>query len=361
MLRTHLKLPAVTLLAAFLGLTSLYGQDEFTVYVVSPSVGPQIDLEEKIEYRILNEFPKSRFKYAEVLVDKNGNYVLRATFTDDTQTSKVITQDYLNELKGKLDERDTYVVYTIDGLEIEGKLVRKSEDTLYVDTGNRLARIAKVDILRSEVQDRQRVVNGKYRFPNPIYARYLISASGYPLGKGEGYYQNLYLFFNSAYFGVTNNISVGGGFEILSLLAGFPFGFVTVKASGELVDGFYLGGGALLGGVASVGGFGSFFGTATVGNKDHQASLNVGWTLAGGEFSSSPTFTLSGFTRVGRGLALVSENWFLPSFDETVFLGALAIRILGRRMSFDGGLIFSNIFFDTDLIAFPIVSYSVKF
>ena len=84
----------------------------------------------------------------------------------------------------------------------------------------------KIQILLVNIQDiraipKSQIHNGEYWFPNPNETRYLYAPSAFNLKKGEGYYQNTYLFINTFNYGITDNFSMGIGFEFFSTFAFF--------------------------------------------------------------------------------------------------------------------------------------------
>jgi hypothetical protein len=51
------------------------------------------------------------------------------------------------------------------------------------------------------------------------------------MNKGEGYYHNFMVFINQATYGVTDNISIGGGLVPLFLFGGLTPVWITPKVS----------------------------------------------------------------------------------------------------------------------------------
>ena len=92
-------------------------------------------------------------------------------------------------------------------------------------------------------------------------------------------------------------------------------------------------------------GFGIGYGALTFGDRNTNLNISVGNGMAGGEWSSNPTITVSGMARIGRKLYLISENYFLPNFEATI-------------LSFGGRTLFSNISMDYGLV-FPVNEFFI--
>ena len=123
-------------------------------------------------------------------------------------------QDYNNYA---FDTASTYSIKLKDGNEFIGKFIEKDSINIVIATSSiprisiPISNIKSVTLIKAE-----NVKAGVYWFPNPHSTKYLFGPSAFNLNKGEGYYQNTYLFLNSFQAGITKNISMGGGLEFLS-------------------------------------------------------------------------------------------------------------------------------------------------
>ena len=241
-----------------------------------------------------------------------------------------------------------------DGQELHGVVVRQDSQVVVVELadGDRLelpARQVKDITAEHNAQVRD---NGEIWFQDPNRTRYLYAPSGMMLRQGEGYFSQKELFFSSLNYGLTDYITVQAGAVLPAWLLGAPgFNFIggikvgtsvgdrlhlAVGAQGLVLPGF--GGGS--GGTA-----GFLFGTATYGTPDAHLSLGVGkpFTLSnsGGELDSNIIATLSGNVRLSQRVALVTENWLIPtlgtSTSELPMLNSLAVRLFGESWAVDLG------------------------
>lgn len=230
-----------------------------------------------------------------------------------------------------------------DGTRYEGyqNADEKNPNVIYTDQG-------KVEYNSEQVKKITSLnPTSQFGFENPIPTKYFLGPSAIPLKKGTSYYNNQAVIFNSVQTGVSNNISIGGGLEFLSLfVSGSPLLYGNIKISASASDRFHYGGGLITGGVLGFNDFGiEFFvapyGIITVGNYDHNLTFGGGVVLESYPFG---VFTLSGMTRVSRKVSLISNNYFaigesiggLPSF------GIQGVRIMGETTAFDIGLILNR-------------------
>ena len=216
----------------------------------------------------------------------------------------------------------------------------------------------------SELRDDQ-VVDGQTWPDNPQAARYLWVPNGYGLKKGEGYYQNVWVLYNQASYGITDNFSLGAGVVPLFLFAGAPTPvFVTPKFSFPIVEdkinaGVGVLGGAIIGDDATT--FGITYATTTFGNRNKNVNIGFGWAFADGEWADQPTLSLAAMLRVSEKFYLLTENYFIGTGnDENIYILSLGGRVLKQTWGLDFGLVLpvSQDFFDS-IIAVPWLGFTI--
>jgi hypothetical protein len=237
-----------------------------------------------------------------------------------------------------------YRVTTQDGNEYFGRILSRDSATVVLRTdklGDLTIRAA--DIKAIGPVDRTRIVKGEYWDQNPQSSRYFWAPSGYGLRKGEGYYQNVWIFFNQVSYGITNNVTIGAGIVPLFIFAGesTPV-WITPKVSFPVVkDKVNLGIGAMLGTVIGEenSGFGILYGSGTFGTRDKNITFGAGWGFAGGEMTKTPTLNLSAMLRVARRWYLLTENYYIGLQEEDpVTLLSFGARYAPRNIGVDFGL-----------------------
>jgi len=258
--------------------------------------------------------------------------------------SVAFSQEVIMQEPGKLVEVELY-----DGSTILGEVASEDSEIIIIKS----ATLGELTIKKSDIRElteikASQIKEGEYWFKNPNSTRYLFGPTGRNLKKGEGYYQNILITTNLAHYGVTDWFSIGGGFEGISTFAGEPIFFILPKFGFEITEKFSVGAGYVYANAATLiddeGGFagvGFGYGAATYGTSDDHATFGIGWGQASGEFTDAPIFTISGMTRVSRRIALVTENWLIPT-DPYYWVSSYGIKIIGERSSFDIALINSK-------------------
>ncbi|MDX2135244.1 MAG: hypothetical protein SFV52_10665 [Saprospiraceae bacterium] len=242
------------------------------------------------------------------------------------------------------DSLETVVINMLDGNEMVGQLVRQDAQTLTLRTKDYGDVILRKDQIKSISEgDSRRLVDGVYWQDNVYATRYLFGPSAYNLRKGEGYYQNTWIFINQFSVGVTNHFTIGAGLIPLFFFAGTPSPvWITPKVSLPIQSEIFNASlGALAGTVVGEeeSGFGVLYGNTTFGPRDRNLTLGLGYGFAGGELADVPTVTIGGTYRVGPKLALLTENYFLDAGDSNYFLGSFGLRFILRDVAIDGALI----------------------
>lgn len=256
-------------------------------------------------------------------------------------------------------------IETIDGNEFIGIILDRTTDHIKLKTD----RLGEISILKTDIKKISEITttqakDGTYWFDNPQSTRYFWSPNGYNLKKGEGYYQNVWIFFNQAIYGFTDHFSAGVGTMPMFLFGGTATpAWVTLKYSVPVVKNkVNLGGGALMATVIGEGGFGGIlYGISTFGSRDNNLNLGLGYAFGGGEIASTPLFTFGGMIRTGSKGYLITENYFVVAEGE-----------FGGMMMFGGRRIIKNFGLDFGLItpfgagldglwAFPWLGFTVPF
>lgn len=261
-------------------------------------------------------------------------------------------------------DKEVYRIVTSDGNTYIGVIVFEDEVSLILKTDE----IGEITIRKEIIVSRRRVEpsqmkDGVYWHENPNATRYFFGTNALPIRKGEGYYQNIWVFFNSVNVGVSDNFSMGGGFipTFLFGTADVPL-WVTPKATFPIAsDNVHIGVGALIGGIIGVdnSGFSMAYGNVTLGDRDRNASLGVGLGYADGEFADTPLINISGMYRFTKNAYFITENYFVTSGGETYGILMFGARVTRESFAVDFGL-----FRPTeaiDMIGFPWLGVSLPF
>jgi len=182
---------------------------------------------------------------------------------------------------------------------------------------------------------------GQYWFPNPNRTRLYLGPTGRMLKKGEGYFTDFYVFFPGVAFGVTDNITLGGGVSLIpGLDVDHQLFYFTPKVGFKPSENLDLAASLIM--VRVPGGdldvdkpkfVGVLFGTGTIGNDANSLTFGVGFGYADTELADKPAVNLGGELRIARRLSLVSENWVFPEVDNPLI--SYGVRFFGENLAVD--------------------------
>jgi hypothetical protein len=257
-------------------------------------------------------------------------------------------------------------IETVDGNEYIGIIKEKTSETIRLKT-DKLGEITipAADIKRISEVTQTLAKDGTYWLDNPQATRYFWAPNAYNLKQGEGYYQNVWILFNQAVYGLTDHFSAGVGVMPLFLFAGTSTpAWITAKFSVPVVENkFNLGAGALMGTVIGEEqtGFGVLYGIATFGSKDKNMNVGLGWGYAGGEMAKNPTVNISGMIRTGAKGYFITENYFIGTPDEFVVMMMLGGRRIIKRTGLDFGAVVPLASDMGGFIAIPWLGLTVPF
>lgn len=141
---------------------------------------------------------------------------------------------------------------------------------------------------------------------NPQPTRYYFAPSGMQLKKGEGYYQNAWLIYNQASYGVSDNFTVG--------MSMTPFGTGgTIKFGGKVADNVNVSvGGLALIPFENEAPIGIGFANITFGDERKNISLSYGVGFS--EDDISQMLNVSAMLELSSSMWLITENYLI--FDE---------------------------------------------
>jgi hypothetical protein len=264
----------------------------------------------------------------------------------------------------QVSDTTTYRVETKDGNEYLGKILFEDPDkiTLITKTLGEI-KINKMDILKIEAIRSSQVKNGVLWFDNPQASRYFWMPNGYGVKKGEGYYQNVWIFFNQFTVAPTDNFSIGFGIVPTFLFGASTPAWVTGKFSIPVVpDKFNIGAGILAGTVLGEenSGFGIAYGMTTFGSRDTNLSIGLGYGQTSGDWAKHPTISVSALIRTSNRGYFITENYLIGTGEDPLVLISFGGRRIVKKVGIDFGL-FLPFSTGMDFIAIPWLGLTVPF
>lgn len=232
-------------------------------------------------------------------------------------------------------------VELLNGDDYEGFLLEQGSESLLIIDENGVE--VRLDMLKIKSIEFERAATVKESHYNLQASRYFFGPNALNMRRGEGYYQNNWVFLNQVSFGLSDRFTIGVGTIPL-----FIFGYgaptpiwITPKFSIPVVpDRINVAAGGLFGTITGGGinsTFGIGYGSFTLGDHDRNINLSVGYGMADGEWSSYPTISLSGMARLSKKFYVITENYFI--FDTYLF--SFGGRSIWSEVSLDYGFITS--------------------
>jgi len=262
-----------------------------------------------------------------------------------------------------------YIYEFRDGTTIIGTFVKDEGGSIYInDLEGKETYLPRVMVAQIHEVTDDNLKDGEYWFPNLHDTRYFFSPSAFSLRKGEGYYGHSYWMLWQAQYGITDELSIGGG----TTLWGFP-GSLNAKYSFNIKDDIN----------AALGWFwvGDLFGytegemgsllnmpymVVTKGSKENNITLGAAFNFAtpfenwrNSEVEPSQRLVLNagGTFRMSRRFAFVFEVWLLDpimiSHNDPQIMGGPGIRYYRKinRVTAKNGAGAKT--FDFQLVHFP--------
>lgn len=196
-------------------------------------------------------------------------------------------------------------------------------------------------------------------FENPNKTRLFFAPTGQMLEKGEGYFSDYEVLFPGVAYGVTDNISFGGGVSLIPGAGTDQLVYITPKVGVSIAPRMHVAVGLIAATVPDESPVGAVYGVGTVGDGDASVTGGIAYGFAGGDFSSEFAVLLGGEKRVSRRIALVTENYFVPSSVGQPLVSG-GVRFMSEKLTVD--LAMFNLLGDNAVFpGLPWVSFIYKF
>ena len=283
-------------------------------------------------------------------------FVLLATFTASAPLRAQAAGPSREQLR-VVDSTKIQVITMRDGSSLIGRIVSAGTDSVDFQMGIGRVSVPIKDIREITEADSDAMHEGEYWFPNPNSTRLFFAPTGHMLKKGEGYFSDYVLIFPGFAYGLTDNVSIGGGISLIPGELENQIYYFTPKVGVSLSEKVHVSTGFLLAGTrGGTGGVG--YGVGTFGDGDASATVGVGWGFAGGEIQNKPLAMLGGEARVSRRIAFVTENYLLPIESDNNIIYSFGVRFMGEKLTTDLALVNSS---GGNGIGVPYVDFVFKF
>jgi hypothetical protein len=258
------------------------------------------------------------------------------------------------------DSTELQILTLRGGSTLIGRITAIGADSLTIEASVGRVSLPIASVVEARTVSADRMKEGEYWFPNPNATRLFFAPSGRMLERGDGYVSDYEVFFPGAAYGVTDNVSIGGGMSLFPTGVDQQLYYFTPKVGGEVHKNVNLALGALVvGGIPDESTVGIVYGVGTFGPPDASITAGLGYGFAGTTVSSSPVGMIGGELRVARNVALVTENYVIASTNSANPLFSYGVRLMGEKMTVDLALF--NASGSGTGIGFPYVDFVFKF
>lgn len=263
-------------------------------------------------------------------------------------------------------------VRTNDGNSYAGEVTKFTDEDIVIMTRSIGEITLKRSIVKHVIFKGRKGAMDDQGFPIDYHnsTHYLLNSSAFSLKKGQSYYENIGVFFNSYSVGVTDNFTMSGGLEFISPLFDkrVPSIYLSPKYSipfGERAGGISIGSTVLAffdnGDVFSVG---VIQGAVTAGSRNNNFTIGtgIGFSFDDGLAEGVLPFNLSGMFRVSNKISVVTDN-FIIAYDN--FDGGFGLLSAGVRIHFskNGAALNLGLWRPTedwgDVLALPFISATI--
>lgn len=257
-------------------------------------------------------------------------------------TERIYAQEDAN-IRSKLripDSNHIQILTLIDGSNIIGRIIEIGENEIKFKSEIGIMTISIAKIKKMKEVPASLIKKGKYWFPNPNATRLYFAPTARMLKKGEGYFSDYYLFFPGFAYGITDNISIGGGMSLFPAVGiDKQIFYFTPKVGLKATENLNFAAGALL---IRIPDFfddddsqisGILYGVGTYGVPDKSITAGLGYGFSGGDFAKKPMIMVGGEARLSRRISFVTENWVFPGVDNPII--SYGVRFFGEKLSVD--------------------------
>jgi hypothetical protein len=254
-----------------------------------------------------------------------------------------------------IDSTRVVSITTTDGSTFVGRVVAVHPESIELQTAS-----GRVTVLFAMIKPKGSIGKPGREgwFENPNKTRLFFAPTGQMLEKGEGYFSDYEVLFPGVAYGVTDNISIGGGISLIPTGIDNQLFYITPKVGFSPSPKLHLAIGAIAATVPHNDPFGAVYGVGTVGDGDESLTGGIAYGFAGTEFSSEFAVVAGGEKRISKSIALVTENYFVPSEVGHPLVSG-GVRFMGEKLTVDLALF--NLVGDAVFPGFPFVSFVYKF
>jgi hypothetical protein len=243
----------------------------------------------------------------------------------------------------RIPENQVVQILTLrDGSRLIGRITSISESQISFKSEIGEFNIDKTSIKEIKEVASNSIKNGKYWFENPNSSRLYFAPTGRLLKKGRAYFCDYYLFFPGIAYGLSDNITIGGGMSLFPVVDfNDQIFYFTPKIGIVAKEKSSLAIGGLIVALPKIDHerhtVGILYGVTSLGGPDASITVGLGYGFVDRHVAKKPMALIGGEKRFSRRISFVSENWIFPGVDKPLI--SYGLRFFGEGLSVDLALI----------------------
>ena len=260
--------------------------------------------------------------------------VVCLSFLAENGMTKELNQ---NDLK-VVDSTYEQIVELKSGSIYYGRIIEIQSDSIEFKTNETQFMILISNIKNIQTISKDKSKSGEYWYSDRNQSRLFFSPTGKTLPKGDAYLIDYYLFFPAFSYGVTDQITIGGG---ISLFPGISMNeqlyYFTPKVGLIQFENYSFAVSAFIFQFPKeTEEFGFIFGMNTYQKDRLQLTGGIGYGYYDGDLSDNVAVIVGFNYRMSEQVAFLSENWFIPGDNDPVV--SYGLRFIGEKIAVDLGL-----------------------
>lgn len=230
-----------------------------------------------------------------------------------------------------------------DGSSLYGRVLEVTATTVRFASSIGETSISRASIAAIRQVDPKAIHDGQIWPEDPSRTRLFFAPTGRMLRTGETYFADAYIFFPSLQYGISDQVTVGGG------MSAFPgvgldeqLYYVTPKVGVYSSPTVNVAVGVLAAGARWISDqtpVGLGYGVATFGDEDGSVTTGAGFGFTRTTASSAAVLMLGGSQRVSKSVALLSENYYFAALGGGGSLFSGGVRFMSERIAVDVALV----------------------
>lgn len=265
----------------------------------------------------------------------------------------------------QIDSTKTVVTLELkDGSNLVGHILSENDFEIQFITVSEI----NISVPKSQVINRSEqkvdLINGEIWKKNPNRTRMFFAPTGKALKAEKGYFSVYEIFFPFFAIGLTDYITLAGGFSLLPG-ADEQILYLAPKITPYESENISLSAGVLYLNLPNDdfddddNSAGILYGVSTYDFETAALTFGLGYGFSGGDVSDNPVIVLGWEARTSNSLKIISENWIFVGGETQLF--SFGLRFFGTNLAADFGFVYPTSAGDDGFPFIPWLGFAYNF